>query len=128
MKENDDSYIVGYPLATPADRILAALIDWLIIALLSATGFGAILGIAYLLTKESLPVFEGQSIGKKLLRIKVVDNDTYLPIKNVYEKSLIRNITLLIPVFQFIDAFMIFSSDRKRFGDQWAKTIVIKDN
>jgi uncharacterized RDD family membrane protein YckC len=127
MENANGEYIVGYPLATPLDRLLAALIDWLIIALFSATGFGAIIGIAYLLTKESLPIFEGQSIGKKLLRIKVVDSDTYMPIKNAYEKCLIRNITLLIPVFQFIDAFMIFSSDRKRFGDQWAKTIVIKD-
>jgi uncharacterized RDD family membrane protein YckC len=127
MENGNEEYIVAYPLATPLDRLLAALIDWLIIALFSATGFGAIIGIAYLLTKESLPIFEGQSIGKKLLRIKVVDSDTYLPIRNVYEKSLIRNITLLIPVFQFIDALMIFSTDRKRFGDQWAKTIVIKD-
>jgi uncharacterized RDD family membrane protein YckC len=124
--ENKD-YIVGYPLASPTDRILAGLIDWLIIALLSATGFGAILALAYLLTKESLPLFDGQSIGKRLFGIKTVDSDSYLSIKNQYEKSLIRNITLLIPVFQFIDAFMIFSSDRKRFGDQWAKTIVIND-
>lgn len=127
MEIEDKDYIVGYPLATPTDRILAGLIDWLIIGLLSITGFGAILGIGYLLTKESLPLFDGQSIGKRLIGIRVVDNDSYKSIKNQYEKSLIRNITLLIPVFQFIDAFMIFSSDRKRFGDQWAKTIVIKD-
>lgn len=127
MEIEDKDYIVGYPLATPTDRILAGLIDWLIIGLLSITGFGAILGIGYLLTKESLPLFDGQSVGKKLLGIRVVDNETYKSIRNQYEKSLIRNITLLIPVFQFIDAFMIFSSDRKRFGDQWAKTIVIKE-
>jgi uncharacterized RDD family membrane protein YckC len=127
MEEKENDYVVGHPLATPMDRILAGLIDWFIIALVSATGFGAIVGLAYLLTKESLPLFNGQSIGKKILRIQVVDNDSYVPIKNMYEKSLIRNITLLIPVFQFIDALMIFSSDRKRFGDQWAKTIVIKE-
>jgi uncharacterized RDD family membrane protein YckC len=127
MEEKENDYVVGHPLATPMDRILAGLIDWLLIALVSATGFGAIIGLAYLLTKESLPLFNGQSIGKKILRIQVVDNDTYEPIKNKYEKSLIRNISLLIPVFQFIDALMIFSSDRKRFGDQWAGTIVIKE-
>ena len=111
----------------PTGSFLAGLIDRLSIGLLSATGFGAILGLAYLLTKESLPIFDGQSLGKKLLRIKVVDHDSYESIRNRYEKCLIRNITLLIPVFQFIDAFMIFSSDRKRFGDQWAGTIVIRD-
>ena len=126
MEIEDKDYIVGYPLATPTDRILAGLIDWVIIGLLSITGFGAILGIGYLLTKESLPLFDGQSIGKRLIGIRAVDNESYISIKNQYEKCLIRNITLLIPVFQFIDAFMIFSSDRKRFGDQWAKTIVIK--
>lgn len=126
MEIEDKDYIVGYPLATPTDRILAGLIDWVIIGLLSITGFGAILGIGYLLTKESLPLFDGQSIGKRLIGIRAVDNESYESIKNQYEKCLIRNITLLIPVFQFIDAFMIFSSDRKRFGDQWAKTIVIK--
>ncbi len=127
MEEQEKEYVVGYPLASPTDRILAGLIDWLIIVLVSVTGFGAVIGLAYLLTKESLPIFNGQSIGKKILRIQVVDNDTYIPIKNIYEKSLIRNISLLIPVFQFIDALMIFSSDRKRFGDQWANTIVIKE-
>ncbi|MBS0001346.1 MAG: RDD family protein [Cyclobacteriaceae bacterium] len=127
METENKDYTVGYPLATPTDRILAGLIDWLIIGLLCATGFGAIIGIAYLLTKESLPLFDGQSIGKKVLRIRAVDNDSYQSIKNKYDKSLMRNISLLIPVFQFIDAFMIFSSDRKRFGDQWANTIVIKD-
>lgn len=127
MEEKEQDYIVGHPLATPMDRVLAGLIDWLLIALVSATGFGAVIGLAYLLTKEALPPFDGQSIGKKILRIQVVDNDSYVPIKNRYEKSLIRNISLLIPVFQFIDALMIFSSDRKRFGDQWANTIVIKE-
>ncbi len=127
MEDENKDYIVGYPLATPTDRILAGLIDWIIIILLSATGFGAIIGLAYLLTKESLPIFDGQSLGKKLVKIKVVDNDTYQPIRNKYDKCLIRNISLLIPVFQFIDALMIFSSDRKRFGDQWANTIVIKE-
>lgn len=127
MEEKEPDYIVGHPLATPMDRVLAGLIDWLLIVLISATGFGAVIGLAYLLTKEALPLFDGQSIGKKILRIQVVDNDSYVPIKNIYEKSLIRNISLLIPVFQFIDALMIFSSDRKRFGDQWANTIVIKE-
>jgi uncharacterized RDD family membrane protein YckC len=127
MEEKEQDYIVGHPLATPMDRVFAGLIDWLLIALVSATGFGAVVGLAYLLTKESLPIFNGQSLGKKILKIQVVDNDSYVPIKNRYEKSMIRNISLLIPVFQFIDALMIFSSDRKRFGDQWAKTIVIKE-
>ncbi len=127
MKEEHSDNVVGYPLASPLDRLLAAFIDWLIIGLLGLTGFGAILGIAYLLTKDSLPLYEGQSLGKKLIGIKVVNSETHEPIVNQYDKCLIRNVSLLIPVFQFIDAFMVFSSDRKRFGDQWASTVVIKE-
>jgi len=127
MDKTNSEYIIAHPLATPYERVIAALVDWLIIIIVSATVFGAVIGIAYLLTKDSLPIFHGQSIGKRLAKIRVVDNDTYESITNRYEKSVIRNITLLIPIFQFLDALMIFSSDRKRFGDQWARTIVIKD-
>ncbi len=127
MDKSDSDYTVTYPLATPTERIIAALVDWVIIIVVSATVFGVVIGIAYLLIKDSLPIFHGQSIGKRLAKIRVVDNDTYESITNKYEKSIIRNITLLIPVFQFLDALLIFSSDRKRFGDQWAGTIVIKD-
>ena len=123
---NDNEYEVGFVLASPLERFLAILIDGLIVTAISLTGVGSILGIAYLLVKDSLPIFDGQSIGKKAMKIKVLDDDKNVSIKNNYEKGLIRNITLLIPVFQFIDAFMVFSANRKRFGDQWAKTMVVK--
>lgn len=125
QKEND--YEVGFVLASPTDRLLACLIDVLIVAGLTLTVIGSILGLAYFLTKDSLPIYEGQSLGKRLLKLKVLDNETNLPIKNDYMKSFLRNIPLIIPVFQFIDAFMVFSTNGKRFGDQWANTMVVKD-
>ena len=124
-KEND--YEVGFVLASPTDRLLAFLIDVLIVAGLTLTVIGSILGLVYFLTKDSLPFYEGQSLGKRLMKLKVLDNETNLPVKNDYLKSSLRNIPLIIPVFQFIDAFMVFSTNGNRFGDQWANTMVVKD-
>ena len=124
-KEND--YEVGFVLASPTDRLLAFLIDVLIVAGLTLTVIGSILGLVYFLTKDSLPIYEGQSLGKRLMKLKVLDNETNLPVKNDYLKSSLRNIPLIIPVFQFIDAFMVFSTNGNRFGDQWANTMVVKD-
>lgn len=126
MEENNKTQAEAL-LANSVERFLAALIDSFIVVLLSAAGIGIILGVAYFLTKDSLPFFEGQSLGKRLLKIKVIDTDTSKPIVNRYDTCAIRNVSLLIPIFQFVDALMVFSSDRRRFGDQWARTIVVKE-
>jgi uncharacterized RDD family membrane protein YckC len=123
----DNNYEVGHPLATPLERLLAALIDGVLILLVSATGIGSVIGLAYHLTKDALPFLNGQSLGKKLFKLRVVYADTNQPITNNYEKAMVRSITLLIPIFNVIDAFMVFTKDRTRFGDQWARTIVVKD-
>jgi len=125
MEENN--FDVGHPLATPMERLLAALIDGILIALVSVTGIGSVLGLIYHLIKDALPFLDGQSLGKKLVKIRVVHADTNQPITNDYEKAMIRSVSLIIPIFNIIDAFMVFSQDRARFGDQWARTIVIKD-
>ena len=125
MEENN--YEVGQPLATPLERLLAALIDGILIALVSATGIGSVIGLAYQLTKDAVSFLDGQSIGKKMVKIRVINADTNEPITNNYEKAMIRSVPLLIPIFNVIDAFLVFSKDRTRFGDQWARTIVIKD-
>ena len=123
----DNNFEVGHPLATPMERFLAALIDGVLIALVSATGIGSIIGLIYHLIKDALPFLDGQSLGKKLVKIRVVNADTNQPITNDYEKSMVRSVSLIIPIFGIVDAFMVFSKDRARFGDQWARTIVVKD-
>ena len=123
----DSDFEVGFILASPTERFIAALIDGLIITMVSLTGIGAIIGILYFLLKDSLPIFNGQGFGKRIMKIKVLDDETNQPLKNNYVKGIIRNISLLVPILQFIDAFMVFSTNGKRFGDQWAKTIVVQD-
>ena len=113
--------------ATPGSRFVASLIDGLIIIpFLMVPVLGQIIAIAYILTKDALPFLDGQSIGKKVMKIRVVLEDSGFHITNNYGAAVVRQASLMIPLFNLVDALMAFSSDRKRFGDHWAKTIVIQ--
>ncbi|MCS7020031.1 MAG: RDD family protein [Cytophagales bacterium] len=124
------------PLATPRQRFLAALIDGIIaivpVVVLSiiSPSLGSIanlLGITYQLTKDVLPQLNGQSVGKKAMKIKVVKEQTGAMITGDWGSGIIRTITLFIPFFNIIDMLMVFSNDHRRFGDRWAKTIVVQE-
>jgi hypothetical protein len=39
--------------------------------------------------------------------------------------SILRQISLCIPLFNLVDALMVFSEERRRFGDKWANTRVV---
>jgi uncharacterized RDD family membrane protein YckC len=125
-----------FQLATPGQRFLAALIDGLVItvAVLAAStihsSLGALvnlLGLGYQLTKDAIPQLGGQSIGKKAMKIKVVKEDTGEMITGDWGTSIIRYVSLLIPFFNIVDALMVFSGDHRRFGDKWAKTVVVQE-
>ena len=107
--------------AEPVNRLLAALIDWVIVSV------GAILcllpGLAYALLKDTL--YDGRSIGKKMMGLQVINSQTLTPCKMM--ESVIRNVSLMIPVFSLVDAVMVFvDKDNLRFGDKWANTMVIE--
>ncbi|GAB3898333.1 hypothetical protein GCM10028803_17610 [Larkinella knui] len=125
--------------ADPVQRFVAALIDGLVayipfFILMSINYRLAILGyivvLGYTLTKDALPEVSGflggQSIGKKLMKIKVIKEDTGQGIVGDYGTAIVRQVSLMIPVFGLIDALMVLGDERKRFGDKWAKTIVVK--
>ncbi|WP_250630931.1 RDD family protein [Rhodoflexus caldus] len=125
-----------FQLATPGQRFLAALIDGLVVtvAVLAASAINSslgtvvnLLGLGYQLTKDAIPQLGGQSIGKKAMKIKVVKEDTGEMITGDWGTSIIRYVSLLIPFFNIIDALMVFSGDRRRFGDKWAKTVVVQE-
>ncbi|WP_460943660.1 RDD family protein [Spirosoma daeguense] len=128
-----------YVKASPVQRFIAALIDsviayvpcWILLIVSYRLGMvGYAIAIAYLLTKDALPAtagfLGGQSIGKKLMGIKAIKEDTGASLVGDYGTAITRQVSLLIPLFGFVDALMVFSDDRKRFGDKWANTIVIK--
>ncbi len=109
--------------------ILSVVLGILRMGAVGAT-LGYALGLIYTLTKDALPevggFLGGQSVGKKLMNIKVVKEDTGASIVGDYGTAIVRQITLFIPILNFVECFMVFGDSRKRFGDQWAKTIVVK--
>jgi hypothetical protein len=74
--------------------------------------------IGYTLMADGM--FNGQSIGKKLMRLYVVDSKNNEPC--TYTKSVLRNITYILGV---IDWIFIVGKDRRRLGDRVASTRVM---
>ena len=86
-------------------------------------------GFAYLVTRDSLPFLDGQSVGKKAMKLKVVTRDGTSLVGN-WNAALIRNAVLLIPFFPLIELVVLITREDKpdrgfRLGDEWAKTRVI---
>lgn len=120
-------------------RTVAKILDFIIIAaaveIVPKAGFFA--GLAYLLIGDGL--FDGRSLGKKLIGLKVVSADTQKPC--TFRDSILRNSILgvgflfynilwfgwiflvIVAVFEFI--ILLGSKNDMRLGDEIAKTIVI---
>jgi uncharacterized RDD family membrane protein YckC len=120
-------------------RAIAKTLDFIIIAavgeVIPKAGFFA--GLAYLLIGDGL--FDGRSLGKKLIGLRVVSADTGEPCS--FRDSILRNsifgigyLLYLIPwlgwifiviviVFEFI--VLLGSKDGMRLGDEIAKTKVV---
>jgi uncharacterized RDD family membrane protein YckC len=120
-------------------RAIAKTLDFIIIAavgeVIPKAGFFA--GLAYLLIGDGL--FDGRSLGKKLIGLRVVSADTNEPCS--FRDSILRNsifgigyLLYLIPwlgwifiviviVFEFI--VLLGSKDGMRLGDEIAKTKVV---
>lgn len=128
-------YVKPSQLASPARRLGGQLIDTLVT-------FGLVIGTVYLvrlfgiqgrsadllpllfaggyyLLSDALP--NGQSIGKRLLKMSVIHFETHAPCSIV--QSIIRNLTT--PFIGFFDWIFIFFGSRRRLGDMLAITLVI---
>lgn len=116
-------------LPTAGERCLAALIDLAIVGVFSLIPIlGWLVGAAYFFLKDALVFMDGQSVGKRVMKMRVVAYPDLISIKNDYRSSAMRQITLILPIFNIIDMLMVFSTDRRRFGDQLSGTMVIKEN
>ena len=76
-----------------------------------------------------MPFLDGQSIGKKVLKIKAVTEEG-ATLSGNWNPGLIRNAVLLIPFFPLVELIIMMTNKDKpgglrRLGDQWAKTKVI---
>lgn len=87
-----------------------------------------VFGGLYLLTKDSLGLLNGQSLGKKLLKLRVV-NHQKRTLAGDYLTGLKRNLSWLAAPIEF--AILYVREDEitigKRLGDDWAKTEVIRE-
>ncbi|MDG6402350.1 RDD family protein [Pseudomonas quasicaspiana] len=121
-----------YVLASPWRRLVAQIIDVLAASLIVAVcalplllishALGVILAplaYAYLLFADA--IWNGQSLGKKVMKIVVMDEQNLVPCS--YLQSFVRNLMKLFLLF--IDWVFIFFDSQKRIGDMAASTIVV---
>lgn len=122
-------------------RMVAAMID-LLVGLGVTIGLSWLLpgfalrlaylaGLGYFVTRDSLPFLDGQSVGKKAMKLNVTTQEGVSLVRN-WKVSLIRNGILLIPFFALLEVYILLSReggvDRGlRLGDEWAKTRVSVD-
>jgi uncharacterized RDD family membrane protein YckC len=135
-EEDEDA---GEELASFNSRFMAGVID-LVVASGLAIGLmillpsildslGKLVGVAYMVTRDSLPFLGGQSVGKKAMKIRALTQDGKVLTGN-WEASLIRSGVLIIPFFAFLELYILLTREEKpeqgyRLGDEWAKTKVI---
>jgi uncharacterized RDD family membrane protein YckC len=119
-------------------RVVAVVIDLLVAFGLTialgmvlpdfAESLARLAGIAYFITRDSLPFLGGQSIGKKAMKLRVTTTNGNSLVGN-WPAAVIRNGVLLIPFFALVEVFILLTRDGsvdrgRRLGDEWAKTVV----
>ncbi len=144
----------GIILASRWDRFWASMIDGLLIALVTAptvyfTGgleevdgklieqsflYETLIGllgiVVFVIFNYKLLIYNGQTIGKKLLKIKIVELDNVLPSKKtLLNRYLVYFIPNHIPVigswFSLVNILFIFGKEKRCIHDYVAKTKVI---
>jgi hypothetical protein len=130
-----------YTKARFLNRVIAKSIDFIIIAALfeAISKIGYFAGLAYLLIGDGL--FEGKSLGKRLLGLKVIYYESGEPC--TLRASVMRNflfalgyLLMIIPLIGFVfplvilafESILIAGNEKGlRFGDELVKTMVIED-
>lgn len=117
----------AYNLALPGRRFVAYLIDGVCVSILCVIPYvGALLGVAYFLLRDGVG---GGGVGKRVMGLRAVEKETLRPISGQYGTAALRTVSLYIPIYNIIDALQVFDTTdlRQRFGDRWAKTLVVRD-
>jgi len=130
------------------NRFIAKGIDFFIVAFLGyflsyfdASFLGMLAGVAYILIADGF--FDGQSIGKKMIRLKVVVVKGDEVAKCTFRNSILRNSILAVIVFSgipyigwfiflpigalilIVESYFIYSDEQqRRIGDVLGNTIV----
>jgi uncharacterized RDD family membrane protein YckC len=134
--------------ASAKKRVFAKLIDLAVIIFLGLAwkgGAGSVLGFLYALMADGLPFesWAGQSLGKKILRIRVIQS---APATNSMKSSVLRNLSMAViallmaipfmgwllavmigvPVAFVETSLMIRAEKHQRLGDVMAESYVIE--
>ena len=142
-----EGVVFRLPLAGPAARLYAMLLDsaivlaavnglgWLVYAIFAkAPGFGIMvitlaefaIGFAYTAVLEGF--WNGQTIGKRLLHLRVIDQ-AGLPLR--IEQAWVRNLMRVfdaLPFAYLVGGISVLSSPlMQRFGDRVAGTLVVRE-
>jgi uncharacterized RDD family membrane protein YckC len=125
--------VFEYKLATNGERVIAYLIDSIIISFVSSivsnfVGYGLIIHLviafAYFAYMESQD--SAASLGKQIMKIKVISAETGKNIgEDAYTRSAFRILSSIILGIGFLLAF--FDAKNQTLHDQLAKTYVVKD-
>lgn len=107
------------------DALLSGLFVNILILILGDIGWyiGVPINIFYMLFRDALP--KGQSIGKRLLKLQVVDSQGY-HLGGQLGKACIRSLMLIPPIW-FVEAVRLVRG-KIRYGDVLAGTSVRKIN
>jgi uncharacterized RDD family membrane protein YckC len=114
-----------YTVAPLWRRTGAAAVDLLIVlpmGFIPFINFALILG--YGLIRDAHPRLKGRSIGKHLFGIEVISVYTKKSLKNDYPNAITRSLPLIFFCVDFV--FILLLPKRRRLGDLWAKTVVIR--
>ena len=142
----------GYTLASPFERIIAFLIDFVIYALLQGILLsifyrlglpllGVIISMAYILFRDCLKFLHYQSIGKLIMKLQVIkanDQTKITPLDSIKRNFIfLPNLLIvfglwhaawvIVLVLILIEIYLLYTfNDNQRLGDQFADTIVIE--
>ncbi len=129
--------------ATLGNRLLAALIDGIVAAglawavqLLNILPFieigsqlSWVVAAGYLISRDSLSFLQGQSVGKRAMKLQAVTTEG-VSLEGNWRPGLIRNAILVIPLCSLVELIVLFTRQDSpkpllRLGDEWANTKVI---
>lgn len=116
-------------LAKPVDRLVAGLLDFIIVLCLFkiAMFLGLTIGLAYWFLRDAIPGMNGQSLGKKLMKIKVLSARNQ-PLVNDYKAAALRQVSNIVPLLNLYEVYLLVTSPKyQRFGDQLTQTTVVRE-
>ena len=83
----------------------------------------------YIISRDSLSFLQGQSVGKKAMKLQAVTMEG-VSLEGNWRSGLVRNGVLVIPLFAFVELIVLltrqdYPKPLLRLGDEWARTKVI---